>query len=639
MGDPALQQFAQSHKSDPYMVSLALNESNRRKAVRNAKQAQGGAPQGKVVDQSIAGMSPTPVMTGAGVPLQTGYGGHVQTELPENQGIGRLPAPNMRHMADGGIAGYPDDVEFMSGGGVPGYADFGSVSQPFEAAFQKTLGYEGGYVEDDAGKGESNFGINKSANPDVDVKGLTKDQARALYKKRYWDAIGGDDLAAKNPALATVAFDTAVNMGVSKANQLVAQSKGDPSALLGMRQQHYDKLIENNPKKFAPYAKGWKDRVADLATSIIPSAEAGELPTAKAPVQPEKTGLATTDAGRYTGAGMAGTTTGLAGLQSLRDAFTAGFKPGTTAGQAGRARGLAAAVPQAVLQGGSAATDLAGNNLKLMSGDVGRKLTANPMLSAMSGDTGFAAAIMDAAENNPKGPSTMPYSEQMANVAKMFIGHPDISKQRIANEKAAADKAQAKKPMVKADPNVYDREDMEEGAAKFELPEPDKIVKAAKEATPAKERKGFDDEDMLTLGLQLLAGKNPKFLGALGEAGLGTLAAKKAREKAETEKELVQAHREYYTGAGKKAEAEAKNTEAGTKYNAAARQHAMDNIAREMQKWMQSLGGLNPTPQEEEAKRSSLVRYYYPLAGLEIPSTMNTPPPNSQIKVLGSRPQ
>jgi hypothetical protein len=165
------------------------------------------------------------------------------------------------------------------------------------------------------------------------------------------------------------------------------------------------------------------------------------------------------------------------------------------------------------------------------------------------------------------------------------------------------------------------------------------IIDAAKEATPAKERKGFDDEDMLTLGLQLLAGKNPKFLGALGEAGLGTLAAKKAREKAETEKELVQAHREYYTGAGKKAEAEAKNTEAGTKYNAAARQHAMDNIAHEMQKWMQSLGGLNPTPQEEEAKRSSLVRYYYPLAGLEIPSTMNTPPPNSQIKVLGSRPQ
>ena len=31
MADPALQQFAQMHKNDPYMVSLALSESNRRK--------------------------------------------------------------------------------------------------------------------------------------------------------------------------------------------------------------------------------------------------------------------------------------------------------------------------------------------------------------------------------------------------------------------------------------------------------------------------------------------------------------------------------------------------------------------------------------------------------------------------------
>ena len=31
MPDPALQQFAQMHKQDPYMVSLALSESNRRK--------------------------------------------------------------------------------------------------------------------------------------------------------------------------------------------------------------------------------------------------------------------------------------------------------------------------------------------------------------------------------------------------------------------------------------------------------------------------------------------------------------------------------------------------------------------------------------------------------------------------------
>jgi len=224
-------------------------------------------------------------------------------QLPEEQGIGSLPAPNIQRMAAGGIAGYEDDEEGMATGGMggmfnfaqqsepvmrmagggmtgymPGFRDTGAVNAAFEAALQKTLKYEGGYVADDAGKGPSNFGINKSANPDVDIKNLTKDKARELYKKRYWDAIGGDALAAKDPALATIAFDTAVNMGVNKAKQLVNQSQGDPTAILSMRQQYYDKLIENDPKKFTPFKAGWQSRLADLAGSVIPSAQAGTLP-------------------------------------------------------------------------------------------------------------------------------------------------------------------------------------------------------------------------------------------------------------------------------------------------------------------------------------------------------------------------
>ena len=690
MGDPALQQFAQSHKSDPYMVSLALNESNRRKAVRNAKQAQGGAPQGKVVDQSIAGMSPTPVMTGAGVPLQTGYGGHVQTELPENQGIGRLPAPNMRHMADGGIAGYPDDVEFMSGGGVPGYADFGSVSQPFEAAFQKTLGYEGGYVEDDAGKGESNFGINKSANPDVDVKGLTKDQARALYKKRYWDAIGGDDLAAKNPALATVAFDTAVNMGVSKANQLVAQSKGDPLALLGMRQQHYDKLIENNPKKFAPYAKGWKDRVADLATSIIPSAQAGEVPSAARPdAASQIPGHSIQAPAKETPGGFLSSDWFQERAANLGLPRDVGRQVSTTLSAPTPLDALAMVLPKqgGMLSGIARLGEKAAEKMGLLktpgldkeaiaalqrerqgiaSLEAAQKTAqeaeaaaeAARMSGAMSGEANLAAQGVEAASSAEKAAQAAKVPSAAERIARTSEAREaahlnDVQNaaramegtQRAVQGTAIADTVMnrgpnaAEKPMVKADPNVYDREDMEEGAAKFELPEPDKIVKAAKEATPAKERKGFDDEDMLTLGLQLLAGKNPKFLGALGEAGLGTLAAKKAREKAETEKELVQAHREYYTGAGKKAEAEAADLAAGTKFDTQRTQLALNNIERAYEKWLASPEAVNATTETKNAEMQRLAKMYYPFAGLEIPSTMNTPPPNSQIKVLGSRPQ
>ena len=141
------------------------------------------------------------------------------------------------------------------------------------------------------------------------------------------------------------------------------------------------------------------------------------------------------------------------------------------------------------------------------------------------------------------------------------------------------------------------------------------------------------------LGLSLLANKSPNFLTALGEAGIQTLGAKKEREKAETDLEYKDIMKKYYGSLGTKAEADAKNLEAGTKYNAQARQQATENIAREMQKWYSTLGGMNPTPQEEEAKRNSLVRQYFPLAGLEVPSTISAPAPSAGFKVLGSRPQ
>jgi lysozyme family protein len=456
----------------------------------------------------------------------------------------------MQGLADGGIAGYGDDdmmqnaepVLRMAGGGMtgymPGFNKTGSVNAAFEAALQKTLGYEGGYVEDDAGKGPSNFGINKAANPDVDVKNLTKDKARELYKKRYWDAIGGDALAAKDPALATVAFDTAVNMGVSKANQLVSKAKGDPAALLGMRQQHYDSLIKKDPEKFAPFEKGWKARVADLATSVIPSAQAGELPKATpAKAQPEKAGLESTDAGSNVLKGMVTGNVGINALQSAKDVLNAGFKPGTTAGQAGRVLGTAAVVPQAVMAGGVGATKKAMNDLQYMSEDQRRALAANPMLSAMSGDAGLASAIMDAAANNPEGPSKMPYSEQMANVGKTILQHPDIDRMREAN-KAKTEKAK----VASYDPNNMVPISPDEFGSAVGIPEPalpkaveKDVVEAAKEATPAKERKGFNNDDLLTLGLSLLANKSPNFMTALGEAGLATVAGKKEREKIERE--------------------------------------------------------------------------------------------------------
>jgi hypothetical protein len=108
--DQQLQQYAQMHKSDPYIMSLAMSESNRRKELRAGGQgAQGGQAQPTVADQAIAGMAPQP--------------------LPEEMGIGALAAPNMQQMADGGIAGYDEGgmaygqepVTMMAEGGVARY--------------------------------------------------------------------------------------------------------------------------------------------------------------------------------------------------------------------------------------------------------------------------------------------------------------------------------------------------------------------------------------------------------------------------------------------------------------------------------------------------------------------------------------
>jgi hypothetical protein len=97
------------HKNDPYTMALALAESNRRKQMRKGAQMQ--APQQpKVVDQEIAGMAAVDPMGNV-----TGYAGGGY--LPEDTGIGQLPAPNMERMAEGGI------VAFEDGGEVPRYYD------------------------------------------------------------------------------------------------------------------------------------------------------------------------------------------------------------------------------------------------------------------------------------------------------------------------------------------------------------------------------------------------------------------------------------------------------------------------------------------------------------------------------------
>jgi hypothetical protein len=127
MPDRALQQYAMMNKGNPYVLSLAVAESNQRKQLRQAAQARNAMPQPKVADAAIAGMAEAPAVDAMGSVTGMAAGG-----LPEDYGIGRLPAQNIERMADGGIAGYGDgdDVPRRNGMAQGGMYDFAQRSEP-----------------------------------------------------------------------------------------------------------------------------------------------------------------------------------------------------------------------------------------------------------------------------------------------------------------------------------------------------------------------------------------------------------------------------------------------------------------------------------------------------------------------------
>ena len=95
----------------------------------------------------------------------------------------------------------------------------------FEKAINFVLKWEGGYnnIPADPG-GETNWGISKKAHPHLDIKKLTKDQAKAIYQTDYWDKIRGDELPSY--ALALTLLDFAVNFGPGRAIQVLQKALG-----------------------------------------------------------------------------------------------------------------------------------------------------------------------------------------------------------------------------------------------------------------------------------------------------------------------------------------------------------------------------------------------------------------------------
>lgn len=146
----------------------------------------------------------------------------------------------------------------------------------FEEAFDRLLGHEGGYVNDptDPG-GETNWGISKRAFPYLDIKSLSRDDAKRIYEKYYWTP-----LADAHAAIKFQVFDFAVNSGIQTAIRKLQQAikvaddgHFGPRSLEALKaMDHNDVLMRVNGlrlrfmtdlKNWPNASKGWARRVAD----------------------------------------------------------------------------------------------------------------------------------------------------------------------------------------------------------------------------------------------------------------------------------------------------------------------------------------------------------------------------------------
>ncbi len=141
----------------------------------------------------------------------------------------------------------------------------------FEKMLSFILKAEGGYVNDrnDLG-GETNKGITCAVyNKYRAGKGLKKQsvkyisdkEVREIYYNGYYKASGADRI--KDLVLAMYVFDTAVNMGVSRAISFLRESEGDAEKFEEIRRKKYEAIVLAHPNQ-KRYLRGWNNRVSNL---------------------------------------------------------------------------------------------------------------------------------------------------------------------------------------------------------------------------------------------------------------------------------------------------------------------------------------------------------------------------------------
>ena len=111
-----------------------------------------------------------------------------------------------------------------------------------------------------------------------EMRKLTKEDVKPLYKKNYWDAVSGDLLPS---GLDYAAFDFAINAGPAASRKMIQRALGvtadgvfGPKTLAAIQSADAKELMQKfsdakttfykGLSNFNVYGKGWLQRVADV---------------------------------------------------------------------------------------------------------------------------------------------------------------------------------------------------------------------------------------------------------------------------------------------------------------------------------------------------------------------------------------
>lgn len=160
----------------------------------------------------------------------------------------------------------------------------------FEKAFERLIGHEGGYSTDRNDPGNwtggkvgsgtfkgTKYGIAANTYRNLDIKNLTIEQAKAIYKKDWWDKLGADQL---HPSIVYQLWDFAVNAGKSRAIKELQQAVGvpddgiiGPKTIAAVKSKDVNDVLlllaserlsfYTSLKTWSIYGKGWTNRVAE----------------------------------------------------------------------------------------------------------------------------------------------------------------------------------------------------------------------------------------------------------------------------------------------------------------------------------------------------------------------------------------